>query len=148
MLTESASCFCVANTQVTLFQRITPTYRRISGWSMSFFVCGSFKHSVSTGRFDIRTIRKSDTIVSQYHPVLLTRLQHWSISVLFFSEEWDFQMIDNLLVTVHAFPWPYVDVSFRRWYMNCSTNFGDLSFSWHMALTSLKHMSSVLSEFK
>ena len=59
-------CFWVANTQATLFQRITPTVRRISGWIMSFLVGGSFKHSVGTDKIDKRTIRKCDTIVS--HP--------------------------------------------------------------------------------
>ena len=63
LLTESF-CFYVVNTRKTLFQWITPTVRRISGWIVSFLDGRSFKHSVGTDRIDKRTIRICDTIVS------------------------------------------------------------------------------------
>ena len=57
----------VANAQATLFQRITPTVRIISGWIVSFLVYGSFKYSMGTDKIDKWTIRKY-TIVSHSIP--------------------------------------------------------------------------------
>ena len=57
LLTES-SCFIVANTLATLFQRIPSTLRRRSGWIVSFRICVSFKHIVGIVKIDKQTIWK------------------------------------------------------------------------------------------
>ena len=41
-----------------MFQWITPTVGRGSGWIVSFHICGSFKHSMGTERIDKQTIWK------------------------------------------------------------------------------------------
>ena len=51
-MTESFSCLWVANTQATLFQRITLIVGRRFGWIVSFPICGSFKHRVGTEKID------------------------------------------------------------------------------------------------
>ena len=59
--------FLVANNQATLFLQIAPTVRS-TGSIVSFFICGSFKHSVGRENIDEQTNRKhiwtrlSDTI--------------------------------------------------------------------------------------
>ena len=66
LLMESSSCFWVAYTQAILFQRTTLTVRGSSGWIVSFFVGGFFKHSVGTVRIDNRTIQNCDGALSQF----------------------------------------------------------------------------------
>ena len=61
-------------------------------------------------------------------------------------------MINNLLIAIHVFPMHIltslsVDEILLQRYVNNSINFRDLPFNMEIALSFLKHMNSVLSEF-